>query len=146
MLTELTEMCAHLHNYFCRSAKDKHFGTFEISGGAFLEPLDFLQNGQYYRIINSVFNDGVHQVGNPDDVLKDEKFKGAIWAMSVPADFLALVKDVKAYNDSEEAKPSSYTSESFDGYSRTKATDKNGAPVNWDSIFASRLGKWRKLR
>ena len=42
-------------------------------------------------------------------------------------------------------KESPYTSESFGGYSYTKATDANGAPIGWQKAFASRLNKWRKL-
>ena len=53
----LTEVCAEIRNYF---VKNIYEGTFEIVGGK-ITPLDFLQEGQYFRIVGSVFNDGVHQ-------------------------------------------------------------------------------------
>ena len=37
-------------------------GDFSIKGGELTPPYDgFLQNGQYFRINGSVFNDGLHQ-------------------------------------------------------------------------------------
>ena len=137
----LTEICAELRNYF-EVPNGRHFGTFTISGGS-IAPLDFLQEGQYFRIVGSVFNDGVYQY--PDTSLTDEVFEGAVWAMAVPATLIALSAEIKAYNDSDVGKASPYTSESFGGYSYTKATDANGAPIGWKKAFASRLNKWRKL-
>ena len=137
----LTEICAEIRNYF-EVPNGRHFGTFTISGGS-IAPLDFLQDGQYFRIIGSVFNDGVHKYGEAN--LTDEKFDGAVWAMAVPPAVVDLSEKIKAYNDSDAGKASPYTSESFGGYSYTKATDANGAPIGWQKAFASRLNKWRKL-
>ena len=137
----LTELLAELRNYF-EVPNGRHFGKFEISGGS-IAPLDFLQEGQYFRIVGSVFNDGVYQY--PASSLTDEVFEGAVWAMSLPPDLIALSAEIKAYNDSDAGKPSPFTSESFGGYSYTKATDANGAPIGWQKAFASRLSKWRKL-
>lgn len=137
----LTELCAHLRNYF-EVSNGRHFGTFTISGGS-IAPLDFLQEGQYFRIIGSVFNDGVHKYGEAN--LTDETFDGAVWAMAVPNVVVALADEIKAYNESDVGKASPYTSESFGGYAYTKATDSNGAPINWKKVFASRMNAWRKL-
>lgn len=137
----LTELCAELRNYF-EVPNGRHFGKFEISGGS-IAPLDFLQEGQYFRIVNSVFNDGVYQY--PASSLTDEEFDGAVWAMAVPPSVVALAAEIKAYNESDDGKASPYTSESFGGYSYTKATDASGAPIGWQKAFASRLNKWRKL-
>ena len=136
----LTEVCAEIRNYF---VKDIHNGTFEIVGGK-ITPLDFIQENQYFRIVGSVFNDGVYK-NTADLVLTDEIFSGSVWAMAVPPTLIALAEDIKKYNESDEAKPSAYTSESFGGYSYSKATDENGAPIGWQKAFASRLNKWRKL-
>ena len=136
----LTEICAEIRNYF-EVPNGKHFGTFTISGGS-IAPLDFLQEGQYFRIVGSVFNDGVYQY--PAE-LKDEVFEGAVWAMAVPPTLIALAAEIKEYNDSDAGKASPFTAESFGGYSYTKATDANGAPIGWQKAFASRLNKWRKL-
>ena len=137
----LTEICAEIRNYF-EVQNGRHFGTFTISGGS-IAPLDFLQEGQHFRIIGSVFNDGVYQY--PATSLTDEVFEGAVWAMAVPPTLIALSAEIEAYNDSDAGKASPYTSESFVGYSYTKATDANGAPIGWQKAFASRLRQWRKL-
>ena len=137
----LTELCAELRNYF-EVPNGRHFGKFEISGGS-IAPIDFLQEGQYFRIVGSVFNDGVYQY--PATSLTDEVFEGAVWALAVPPTLIALSAEIEAYNDSDAGKASPFTSESFGGYSYTKATDANGAPIGWQKAFASRLAKWRKL-
>ena len=137
----LTEICAEIRNYF-EVPNGRHFGTFTISGGS-IAPLDFLQDGQYFRIIGSVFNDGVHQY--PASDLTDETFHGAVWAMAVPPTLIALSAEIEEYNKSDAGKASPFISESFGGYSYTKATDANGAPIGWQKAFASRLAKWRKL-
>ena len=137
----LTEICAELRNWFV-VPDGAHIGTYTISGGS-IAPLDFLQEGQYFRIVGSVFNDGVYQY--PDTSLTDEVFEGAVWAMAVPPTLIALAAEIKAYNESDAGKPSPFTSESFGGYAYTKATDANGAPIGWQKAFASRLNKWRKL-
>lgn len=142
----LEQICGELRNYFVRSV---HHGTFEIRGGA-LTPSDFLLDGQYYRIVGSVFNDGVHKNGAAilDSTLNiphNETFEGEVWAMAIPPALIALADEIKAYANSDAAKPSPYVSESFNGYSYTKATDTNGAPVSWQKAFGSRLNRWRKL-
>ena len=135
----LAELCAEVRNYF---ETDKRFGDFTISGGTFA-PSDFIKDGQYFRIVGSTFNDGVYRC--PATGMTDETFTGAVWAMSVPPDFIALSDEIEEYNNSDAGKASPYTSESFGGYSYTKATDSNGAPVGWQKAFASRLSLWRKI-
>ena len=135
----LTEILAYLRNYF---VAETHEDTFEIVGGVL--PLGFLQKGQYFRIIGSVFNDGVYCY---DDNLKltDETFTGEIAALAVPPDLLKLAEEITAYMQSDEAKPTALTSESFGGYSYTKATDSSGAAASWQTVFAARLRRWRKV-
>ena len=137
----LAEICAELRNYF-EVPNGRHFGKFEISGGS-IAPLDFLQEGQYFRIVGSVFNDGVYQY--PAASLTDEVFEGAVWAMRLPPDLIALAAEIEEYNKSDAGKASPYIAESFGGYSYTKATDANGSPIGWKKTFASRLNKYRKL-
>lgn len=138
----LTELCAELKNYFLRDREaDIHYGEYTISGGSI--DLPFLLNGQYFRIVGSVFNDGVHKY--PAERLVDEEFSGEVWAMAVPPTFIALAEKIQAYTESEQAKPSAYTSESFGGYSYSKATDENGAPLSWQKVFAKELNRWRKI-
>jgi len=142
----LEEILAFIHNYFI---KEIHRGTFKISDRQLL--CDFLQDGQYFRIRGSIFNDGVYQF--PVSDLADETFTGEIWAMAVPSAVIALVGEIEnwqAQYKAEMLKP--YSSESISGvYSYTKSSsgksgNKTGsAMVTWRDVFAARLNKWRKL-
>lgn len=135
----LTEVCEEIRNYFIDSI---NHGKFEINGGS-IAPLDFLQQGQYFRIVGSTMNDGVYQY--PCSGLADETFVGAVWAMAVPPAVVALSAEIKAYCESDSGKPSAYTSESFGGYSYSKATDSNGVPLTWQKVFANRLNRYRRI-
>ena len=136
---DLTNLCAELRNYF---EPEKHFGTFTISGGS-ISPSDFLQDGQYFRIVGSVFNDGVHR--HPAHGLTDETFDGAVWAMAVPPAVIELLQKIQEFEAATANAPTAYISESFGGYGYTKATDANGLPVGWKSVFKNELNRWRKL-
>ena len=144
----ITEICAELRNYF-EVPNGRHFGKFTIRGGS-IAPSDFLHEGQYFRIVGSTFNDGVYK-GNGNivdptfNIHHDEVFEGAVWSMAVPPSVIDLAAEIEEYNNSDAGKTSPYTSESFGGYSYTKATDANGAPIGWQKAFASRLNQWRKL-
>ena len=135
----IAELCAEVRNYF---ETDKRFGDFAITGGTFA-PSDFIKDGQYFRIVGSTFNDGVYRC--PATGLTDETFSGAVWAMNVPPDFVALAEKIEEYNTKNSAEISPYTSESFGGYTYTKATDSNGAPVTWQKCFAKSIDVWRKI-
>ena len=106
-----------------------------------------MRAGQYFRIMGSVLNDGVYQYGNCS--LRDETFDGAVWAMAVPAEFLRLEEEIKAWRTQyENAANSPFQSESFAGYSYTKSSangNSGGSVAGWQGVFASRLNKWRKL-
>ena len=136
---DLTNLCAEIRNYF---ETEKRFGTFTISDGS-ISPSNFLQSGQYYRIIGSVFNDGVHR--HPAHDLTDETFDGAVWTMAVPPAVIDLATKIEEYNKSDVGKPSPYISENFGGYGYTKATGSNGKVLTWKSVFADALNRYRKL-
>lgn len=141
MLEELMREC---RNWFV-IPNGVHLGTFAIKDGSIALP--FLAMGQYFRIIGSVFNDGVYQYGA--DSLTDETFNGVVWALSVPAAFVSLADDVEAWrNKYENAANSPFQSESFAGYSYTKSSaigNSGGSVTGWQSVFAARLNKWRKI-
>lgn len=140
----LTELCAEVRNYFLGAdpMRNIHQGTYTISGGA-IAPLDFLTEGQYFRIVGSTFNDGVHQY--PASDLTDESFAGAVWAMAVPPAVIGLAVEIEKYKAETEKNLSGYSSESFGGYSYTKFTDSHGAPLSWEKAFAGRLNKYRRM-
>ena len=136
----LEKLLAELNNWFI-VPDGLHHGSFSIQNGR-LE-LPFLQAGQYFRVMGSVFNDGLYQY--PADALTDEEFEGSIWALAVPKAVQALAEDIAQWQEKNGGnKP--YTSESFDGYSYTKATDSKGVPLTWQTAFTAELRKWRKAR
>ena len=118
-------------------------GTFTIKDGGITLP--FLADGQYFRICGSVFNDGLHQYPATD--LVDEEFSGAIWELAIPPAVVDLADEIGAWQEKNgEASASPYQSESFGGYSYSKATDSvSGGAVTWQSAFRSRLNAYRKL-
>lgn len=140
----LTEICAEIRNYF-EVPNGRHFGTFTISGGS-IAPLNFLQEGQYFRIVGSVFNDGVYQY--PASDLTDEVFEGAVWAMSLPPSIIALSAEIKDWNEKYgELVNSPYASESFGGYQYSKAfgAESSGGVVTWETVFRKQLNRYRKI-
>ena len=120
-----------------------HSGTFTIEGGGITLP--FLADGQYFRICGSVFNDGLHQYNVLD--LIDETFNGTIWALAIPKAVIDLSKEIEKWQEKNgEASVSPYQSESFGGYSYSKATDaETGGAVTWQSAFKQQLSAWRKI-
>lgn len=135
----LEQVLRNLNNYFV--VKDGvHKGTFTVSSGTL--NLDFIQKSQYFRIIGSVFNDGVYKY--PTTALIDETFDGEIWAMAVPRAVEELAEDIQVW--CTENPPSAYVSEAFGGYSRARATSGGtGAPATWEDVFRGRLNAWRKI-
>ena len=144
----LSNLCQELKNWFDRD-QPKINGTFEISSGRIIKPEFIMQikNNQYFRIIGSVFNDGVHKY-TPELELIDEIFTGSIWLMAVPKEVVDLSDEIDSWADAnKDVINSPYQSESFGGYSYSKATGgANGGSVSWQSIFASQLNRWRKIR
>lgn len=138
----LTELCGVLRNWF---ETDRISGTYTVENGSITLP--FLQNGQFFRVVGSVFNDGVHQY--PDYAMADETFDGSIWPMSVPPALLCLGEEIKAWQEKNgDIAVSPYTSESFGGYSYSKTTSGSATgagTVTWQSVFKSRLNQWRKI-
>lgn len=147
----LTELCAELHNWFKQKI---YFGSITIDsdgvtvGGVPLS--DYLQTGQYFRIVGSVFNDGVHQYGS--DCLSPERdFDGAVWAMAIPPEVIKLSDDIDEWNTAHKtALNSPYQSESFGGYSYSMKSGSGGTggsstSYTWRDQFAAQLRKWRKL-
>lgn len=143
----LTELCQELRNWFER---EKYFGTFTIENGQIDLPDGSLQSGQYFRIVGSVFNDGVHKYDpESESQLVDEVFVGAVWSMAVPPAVVDLSERISEwvtkYGDSVS---SPYSSESFGGYSYSKASSGQGnasSVPTWQGVFATELNKWRKI-
>lgn len=144
----LSSLCQELKNWFDRD-QPKINGIFEISNGRIIKPefIQVIQNNQYFRIIGSVFNDGVHQYA-PELELTDEIFTGSIWLMAIPKEVIDLSNEIDTWVETNrDVINSPYQSESFGGYSYSKATGgANGGNVSWQSTFASQLNRWRKIK
>ena len=146
----LTQICQEIRNWFNRN-QPIISGKIQIVNGKPIQSefLEKIQNNQYFRIIGSVFNDGVWKY---DDslALTDEEFEGDIWLMAIPKAFLDLAKEIEDWEavngkaGSEAMSP--FTSESFGGYSYSKGTaaTSNGSS-SWQTAFGSRLNIWRKI-
>lgn len=139
----LYELCLELNNFFEYA---RYIGDIAIVDGNV--QTDMLEDGQYFRIVGSVFNDGVYQY--PQRQLKDEVYHGGLWAMAVPAEVIALNAEIDAWKqkyltlDGQALSP--YTSESFGGYSYTKGASGDTSSASWQGVFANRLNKWRKFK
>lgn len=130
-------ICASLRNYFVVEIVD---GEYTVTDGGITLP--FLAAGQFFRVVGSVFCDGVYRCG--DKLPADETFDGAIWAMAIPPALEAIAAEIeewKAKNADVLASPCQ--SESFGGYSYSKGTGSDSA--SWQGAFASRLNRWRKI-
>lgn len=137
----LTGLCSEINNWFVVDSSNKHFGVWEIEDGVLKSPPE-MAVGRYYRIVGSAFNDGVHRFG--EDYLTDEIFEGSICLMSVPVEVIDLLTAINDY-EAEYGKPTPYQSESFGGYSYSKASGKSGGTATWKDVFASRLRRYRKV-
>lgn len=139
----LTEILQYLRNWF---EKTKYFGVFAIENGSVVGMDDKLLDGQYIRIIGSALNDGVWQY--PSDELQDEIFDGAVWGLALPPAVAALAVEIADWQTKNaEAVSSPYQSESFGGYSYSKASGGSDAAggASWQTVFKSRLAPWRKI-
>ena len=150
----LEEICQNIRNYFCDYSKgDVCAGEFEIIEntirGVNGTKTPAIYSGVYYRIVGSRINSGIFLAGT--DTLKDEEaFDGEIWMLRLPVAFLALVEEIKAWQEKNGAVTSDnmspFNSESFGGYSYSKGTSSSGgAAVSWASQYAARLNAWRKI-
>lgn len=141
----MTLLCAEIRNYFCRD-NDKYIGDFSIVNGK-ITPFLSIEQGQYYRIVGSIYNDGVHKMSAEDDLLEDEGlFHGGIWLMRVPKSVIMLSEEIDDWIANYSASAvNPYKSESFGGYSYTKDSGKNGN-ISWQDAFATRLSMYRRIR
>lgn len=136
----LEQVLQHLNNWFL-VPDGVHPGTFEIKGGSIALP--FLSIGQYFRIMGSVFNDGLYCY--PSDGLTDETFDGTVWALAVPKAVVTLSEEMENWQEKNGAASAGpYQSESFGGYSYTRATGANGGAVTVFDAYAAQLSPYKK--
>lgn len=141
----LTEICAWLRNHFEREVYREKV---VISGGNLVGFDDRLLDGQYFRIQNSVLNDGVHLYPATD--LKDETFNGIITSMGIPQAVIDIAKEIEEWKEKygtvEALKPFSSESLTASGYSYTRKSSSDESDADtWQAAYGSRLNPWRKL-
>lgn len=134
----LYEIMRHLRNFFPTNTRKE--GSFVIEDGKI--SLLFVKDDQYILIEGSDFNDGVYKY--PVSDLADEAFDGEITVLAPPREFLELVSDIEALVASNKGKEG-FASESFGGYTYTKATNSAGNIAGWSDVFKDRLAVWRKI-
>lgn len=155
----LTDLCQELRNWFDRNMP-KYYGKFTIHDNQVyyvnyadvekpLSELGLAEN-QYFRIIGSVFNDGVIKYDATTlETMTEETFRGAVWFMAIPPSVIVLNKRIDEWQTKYgDASLSPFTSESFGGYSYSKgsASSGNGGNANsWQTAFKNELNRWRKL-
>lgn len=144
-LLTIEAILAYCKNWFRVSVVS---GTFRIIDGFLNDTGGCLADGQYYRIIGSVFNDGLHKYGDADDTLTDETFSGAIWPLAIPPALISVAAEIDDWRGRyEDMLASPISSESFGGYSYTKsgAAGTGTGGQTWQDIFAAKLNRWRKI-
>ena len=146
----LTEICGYLRNWFTRRPDGtdvpKVKGEFTISDGI-IQGVDLLE-GQCYRILGSVLNDGVYEFHADEPVLRDETFTGEVWPMLVPIDVVNLDREIETWIEKNgEAVSGVFSSEnlSASGYSYSLKGSGEIAGANWQTAFATRLSRYMKL-
>jgi len=150
----LQQVCDFVHNYFIL---EEHRGKFSVANGTIVLP--FLLDGQRFRIRGSALNDGIYTYHTDGTVFDDdnseavelgtETFSGTIDAMGIPRHFDKLVQEISEWQTKNQAVlESPYTSESFGGYSYTKATGSganSGGLLSWQDMFRGKLNAYRKI-
>lgn len=145
----LEQILMEIHNWFrVRDDADGIYaGTYTIENGSIALP--FIQNGQYFRIVGSVFNDGLHLYGAETDSMTDETFNGSIWALAIPKTVIDAAKEAETWIEkNKDVVGGVYSSESFGGYAYTKDTtvadslSKTGIPAH----ILAKVNGYRKLK
>ena len=138
----LYELLMYLRNFF-PGEKWQFFGE-DITDKRLLLP--GLENGDYYLIEGSRRNNGIHVYGNSD--LRNETYSGIVTELCIPDELLIMLDEINAWQEKHsEALQNPYQSESFGGYSYTKASGNGGTSesMSWKTVFAPRLRMWRKI-
>lgn len=158
MSVTLTQLCEELNNWFEPSPPTRVYDTFVISGGKLdlseLVSSGVIQTNQYFRLVDSVFNDGVYKYTPHLTLESDETFDGSIWPMRVPPAIIELLDDINNWVDtygSGEAVLGPLQSESVGSYSYTKRGTSSGGGDpsdmwSWQNHYKVRLNRWRKIR
>ena len=138
----LYELLVYLRNFF--PGLHWQFTGAEITANRIVIPGP--ETRDYYLIEGSRRNNGIHVYGDAD--LRNETYTGIVTEICVPPEVLAILEEINTWQEKNaEAVQSPYQSESFGGYSYTKASSSSasGESTSWKTVFAPRLRIWRKI-
>lgn len=146
----LSRICVYLKNYF---ETERIIGDVVISDGVItVDGVEVeLADGEYFALFHEHYAYGVFQ--NGADYVEDNSFRGAVWRMDVPDSILDAMKwalewEAKNGNPDDNAN-SAFNSESFGGYTYTKAQSSMstiGSTVFNNAKFKSMLAPYMRIR
>ena len=141
----MEEILRYLNNYFFRF---KETGKFIIKDNKVTGLKGKYLKGQYLLIEGSTLNDGVIEIistVNDEIILEkpfNEEFEGVIYSLAIPQAIINLVEEIDTWK--MENKKTDIISESFEGYSYTRA-NSNGQVATWKDVFKEELRGYRKI-
>lgn len=138
---KLQDLMQYCRNYFS-DTDNTITGDITIEHGKV--KADILQNYRFYLIEGSHYNDGVYEADTT--ALRDEVFSGTVTPLCPPPDFVELAERISEWETKyKEAMYKPFQSESFDGYSYTKATGPNGKQADWRTVWSAEINRYRKI-
>ena len=138
MTDTVAAVMRHVTNFFLREAVE---GVFTISGDGVLSPA---VDAPYIAVTGSMWHDGLYDSASDMMTGHEETFEGTVWALCPPAQFLALCKEIEAY---EAKNPTGApVSESFGGYSYSRGTSgQSGCAITWREAFSEALRPYKRM-
>jgi hypothetical protein len=143
----LLEVMRETRNFFECSAE---YGKFSLSGGK-ISLVNEYKAGQYILLTGSVLVDGVYRISAAkngkytlDGAEVNENWTGVVYGLAVPQEFVRLCGEIREFQ--QKNSDSNIVSETVLGvHSWAKGTDKSGAPLGWQRVFADRLNPYRRM-
>ena len=138
MTDTVAAVMRHVNNFFPREAVE---GVFSVSGDGVLSPA---VDAPFIAVTGSTWHDGLYDSASDMKTGHEETFEGTVWALCPPAQFLALCKEIEAY---EAKNPTGApVSESFGGYSYSRGTSgQSGCAITWREAFSEALRPYKRM-
>jgi len=127
-------------------------GDFELNDGK-IALKNIYRVNQYIALTGSLLVDGIYQIIARHEGIytltgadENERWNGLIFGLNIPGDFIRLCEDIDKFNKSKAGQLTGYTSENVLGaHSWSRATNKNGLPVQWQDVFQIRLRPFNRI-
>lgn len=133
------EVLRYIRDFF-PDTEHQYTGEVTITDGEI--QTDILQDGQYYLIEGSHYNNGVYEY--PTEALKDETFDGVITPLMLPPELIELIREMQEWEmNNQKVLQSPFISESFNDYSYNRG--QGDQAMNWKTVWKSRLSAYKKI-